>query len=83
VTLTGTVSDFDKDGLFGLIIADDGSLLLFNLQGTPPALQDRVEIGARVKFIKQASRPSARAVVVIPLDAADGNGSLSATAPGI
>jgi hypothetical protein len=32
VTLTGTVSDFDKDDLFGLIVADDGSLLLFNLR---------------------------------------------------
>jgi hypothetical protein len=34
VTLTGTVSDFDKDGLFGLLVADDGSLLPFNLRET-------------------------------------------------
>jgi len=83
VTLTGTVSDFDNEGLFGLIIADDGSLLLFNLRQTPAALRDRFETGTRVKFIKQASRPGARAVVVVPLDAADGSGPLSAIAPGV
>ena len=81
VTLTGTVSDFDKDGLFGLIIADDGCLLPFSLHETAPALRGRFGIGTRVKFIKHALRPTARAVELVPIDAADGNGSLRATAP--
>ncbi len=74
MTLTGTVSDFDKDGLFGLIIADDGCLLLFNLRDTSPGLRDRFEIGTRVNFIKQASSLAARAVALVPIDAGGRNG---------
>lgn len=82
MTLTGKVSDFDKDGLFGLIIADDGSLLPFNLHEAPSLLRERCQIGTRVKFIKHASKPIARAVLVASIDAADDSGMLRATASG-
>jgi hypothetical protein len=52
VTLTGTVSDFDKDGLFGLVIADDGCVLPFKLRETPPALRGRFETGTHVKPLR-------------------------------
>jgi hypothetical protein len=65
---TGTVSDFDGAGLFGLIIADDGRLLPFNLRGTPPALRSRFRIGTRVRFTGSAAAPTARAVEVAPID---------------
>jgi hypothetical protein len=71
MTLTGTVSDLDEDGLFGLITADDGGLLLFNLRETPPGLRGRFEIGTRVKFIKRASTPIERAVELVPVDVTD------------
>jgi hypothetical protein len=81
VTSTGTVSDFDRAGLFGLIIADDGGVLLFNLRDTPPALRSRFEIGRRVRFTKHDSEPAARAVEVAPIDEWNNGGPSSATAP--
>jgi hypothetical protein len=69
MTFTGTISDFDRGGLFGLIVADDGCLLLFNLRETPPAVRRRFEIGTRVRFSKHASEPTARAVELAALDA--------------
>jgi hypothetical protein len=80
MTLTGTVSDFDEAGLFGLIVADDGSLLLFNLRDAPAALQCRIDVGVRVTFAKHASEPTARAVEVVPMAASNDNGALSAGA---
>jgi hypothetical protein len=68
MTSTGTVSDFDRAGRFGLIVADDGRLLPFNLSGTPPSLRSRFEVGTRVKFTKYAAQPTARAVNVTPID---------------
>jgi hypothetical protein len=68
MTFTGTVSDFDKAGLFGLIDADEGGVLVFNLWDTPPALRNRFEIGKRVRFGKHASEPATRAVQVAPID---------------
>jgi hypothetical protein len=65
---TGTVSDFDRAGLFGLIVADDGRLLPFNLSDTPAALRSRFEIGIRVRFTRYAAEPTARAVNVAPID---------------
>jgi cold shock CspA family protein len=81
MTFTGTVSDFDRAGLFGLIIADDGGLLLFNLRETPPELRSRVEIGSRVRFTWHASEPTARAVEVAPIDEWNDGGSSTVTAP--
>jgi hypothetical protein len=81
MTCTGTVSDFDKAGLFGLIMADDGGFLLFNLRETSPALRSRFDIGTRVRFTKQASEPTARAIELAPIDALNEGGPSSATAP--
>jgi hypothetical protein len=80
MTFTGTVSDFDRAGLFGLIVADDGSLLLFNLQEAPPAVRRRFEIGTRVRFTKHASEPNARAVELALLDSSEDDGTSSGTA---
>src|SRR5580698_11118816 len=74
MTSTGTVSDFDRAGLFGLVIADDGALLPFNLRETPPALRARFLIGARVRFTRQAADPTARAVELAPLEASNDRG---------
>jgi hypothetical protein len=80
MTSTGTVSDFDRAGMFGLIIADDGRLLPFNLRGTPPALRSRFEIGTRVRFTKDAKEPTARAVEVAPIEEwGDGRASSAST----
>jgi hypothetical protein len=81
VTFTGTVSDFDTAGLFGLILADDGGLLLFNLRETPFALRSRVDIGTRVSFTKLASEPTTRGREVTPIDEQNDGGSASPTAP--
>jgi hypothetical protein len=76
VTLSGT-----KAGLFSLIVADDGCLLLFNLRETPPAIRGRFEIGTRVKFPKHESEPTTRAVELVPIAASNDNGLVSAIAP--
>lgn len=80
MTFTGTVSDFDRAGRFGLIEADDGELLLFNLQGTPAALRTRFEIGVRVRFAERESEPTARAFGVTPIDERNRRGPASAPA---
>jgi hypothetical protein len=74
MTSTGTVSDFDRAGLFGLVIADDGALLPFNLREIPPALRVRFLIGARVRFTRKAAEPTARAVELAPLEALSDGG---------
>jgi hypothetical protein len=74
MTFTGTVSDFDRAGLFGLVIADDGALLPFNLREMPAALRARFLIGARVRFTRQAADPTARAVELAPLEASNDGG---------
>jgi hypothetical protein len=81
MALTGTISDFDSAGLFGLIMADDGRLLLFNLRETPAALRSRFEVGTRVIITKHTAEPSARAVEVAPIDEWNDGRSSSATAP--
>jgi hypothetical protein len=68
MTLTRTVSDLDKAGLFGLVAAGDGRLVLFNLRRTPPALRDRFDVGTRVKITADASEPTTRAVELTPID---------------
>jgi hypothetical protein len=77
MAFSGTISDFDRAGLFGLITADDGRLLLFNLCGTAPALRGRFKVGTRVRVSRHALEPTARALEVAPID--DGN---DAGAPG-
>jgi hypothetical protein len=68
MALTGTISDFDRAGLFGLITADDGRVLLFNLRGTAPALRGRFGVGTRVRINRHALEPIARALEVTPID---------------
>jgi hypothetical protein len=81
MALTGTISDFDRAGLFGLIMADDGRVMLFNLRTTPPALRSRFEIGIRVRVTKHASAPTLRAIEVAPIDECNGRWP-SGTSPG-
>lgn len=83
MTITGTISDFDRAGLFGLITADDGRLLLFNLRSTPPAMRSRFEIGTRVRITKQISEPAARAVEVAPIEGWGDGRSSSIAASGV
>jgi hypothetical protein len=78
VVFTGIISDFDKAGLFGLITADDGSLLVFNLWETPPALRGRFEVGTRVRFTRNGSEPTARAVEVTRIDQLNEDGASTA-----
>jgi cold shock CspA family protein len=47
---TGTIADLDKAGAFGVIDADDGRVLLFNLKGIPPSRKRRFSVGKRVEF---------------------------------
>ncbi len=61
---TGTISDFDPNGQYGLIDADDGGLVLFNLRGVEPLLRDAFGIGTRVKFVEQGAIPAPRAVAL-------------------
>jgi cold shock CspA family protein len=76
VELTGTVSEFDETGHFGVIDADDGRVLLFNLAATPPDLRRLFRIGTRVTFDSMSSR-SGRAFASLPI----GEGSEGASGP--
>jgi cold shock CspA family protein len=67
VTSTGTVSDFDRSGSFGLIVADEGDFLPFNIRDAPQALRRCVEIGTRVRFERRTLDSTARAVDVMPI----------------
>lgn len=68
MTLRGTISDFDEVGQFGLIIADDDSLLFFNLRETPAELHNRFQIGTRVEIARHALGPTPRAIEVTPIE---------------
>src|SRR6185436_1540734 len=66
--LTGTITAFDTDGQFGVIDADDGHILLFNLDGTDAALRDRFRCGTRVEFTEKEDTPAPRATALSILD---------------
>jgi hypothetical protein len=83
MTITGTISDFDRAGHFGLITADDGRLLLFNLRTTPPARRSRFDLGTRVKVTRYMSEPMPRAIEVAPIDGWNDGRSSSAATPGV
>jgi hypothetical protein len=83
VTHTGTVSDFDRAGLFGLIIADDGGFVLFNLRETPPVLRNCFHVGTRVRFTKQAAEPTERAIDLAVIDPSGEDAVSSAINPKI
>ena len=59
--LTGTISDYDPNSLVGLIDADDGRLILFNLQGVEPPARDQFNVGTRVQFVEQLGSLAPRA----------------------
>ena len=59
--ITGTISDYDADGLFGLIDADDGRLVLFNLEGVGSSARDQFNVGTRVEFVEQVGSLGPRA----------------------
>jgi hypothetical protein len=65
--MVGTVSDFDVDGHFGVISADDGRLLLFNLRDTPEELHNLIKVGTRAEFTERESDSIARAVALVPI----------------
>jgi hypothetical protein len=60
--LIGTISDFDTEGLFGVIDADDGRLVLFNLRGLDPDFREQFTVGSRVHFIEQGGDLAPRAL---------------------
>ena len=63
--LTGTVSDFDDVGGFGLIAADEGGELLpFNARVLPASVRDDIEVGSRVRFSRMSSGAATRAIEV-------------------
>lgn len=67
ITLSGTITDFDNAGLFGLIFADEGSFFPFNLRETPLPLRGRFEVGTRVKFSTRRSGSTMRAIELVPI----------------
>jgi len=67
--LTGTISDFDSVGLFGVIEADDGRLILFNLRGIGPIFREQFTVGARVKFTEQRGDLGPRASALAAVSA--------------
>jgi cold shock CspA family protein len=69
---TGTISDLDTAGQLGLIDADDGRLVLFNLQGVEPQLRCKFSVGSRVKFDDQDSDLGPRAAKLSFLSAQGG-----------
>jgi len=64
---TGTISEFDPEGQFGLIDADDGHLVLFNLRSLDAARCDQFRIGTRVSFDESPAEPAPRALALAPI----------------
>jgi cold shock CspA family protein len=69
--LTGTISDYDADGQFGVIDADDGRLFLFNLSSVKARHRDPPEVGIRVTFAEQNGRVAPHAVELSRLSQPD------------
>jgi hypothetical protein len=70
---TGTISDFDINGQYGLIDADDGRLVLFNLWSVERSLRDTFGVGARVEFVEQSGILAPRALALTLLSTPDGS----------
>ncbi len=62
--LTGTISDLDPEGLFGVIDADDGRLVLFNLKGVDSCDQGTFKVGTRVEFVERSGDLAPRALAL-------------------
>ncbi len=65
---TGTITEFDGDGLFGVIDSDDGRLLVFNVWAVEPALRRYFTVGSRVRFLESGGHAGPRAVSLSTLD---------------
>jgi cold shock CspA family protein len=61
---TGTISDFETAGLFGLINADDGRLIVFNLHAMQAPSRNQFTVGTRVEFVEQHGRFTQRAATL-------------------
>lgn len=48
--MQGMISAFDKKGGYGIIDADDGQIVFFNLDNVEAADPRRITVGARVEF---------------------------------
>ena len=63
---TGIISDFDADGGFGVIEADDGRLLLFSVPTPRPVRPELLRVGTRVMF--EVDRcGTGRAIAPVPI----------------
>lgn len=72
--LSGTITAFDPRGAFGVIDADDGRLMVFNIRGMPISHRRGVELGTRVLFdVAEVDDAGLRAVSVTPVT--DGSGA--------
>jgi cold shock CspA family protein len=60
-TTTGTISEFDETGEFGVIDSDDGQMVLFNLKNVPESQHRRFRVGTRVQFQAQETTLAPRA----------------------
>lgn len=64
---TGTISDLDREGGFGLIDGDEGDIFLFHPDSTMPPYEPRsLRVGERVTFSVQRDELGAHAVAVAP-----------------
>jgi cold shock CspA family protein len=68
---TGTISDYDIDGQYGLIDADDGQFVLFNLRNVEPSLRGLFRVGRRVEFVEQKETVAPRALALTLLSSPD------------
>jgi len=80
MTFSGTITDLDEAGLFGLVVADDGHFLPFNLRETSAELRGRFEVGTRVEFGTRASGHTVRAIELMPIDRRKNTTALGVTA---
>jgi len=62
--MQGTVSEFDAEGGYGIINADDGALVLFNSHNVRLGDPVELQVGVRVEFHARESELGPHAEVV-------------------
>jgi cold shock CspA family protein len=67
----GTICDLDKQGKFGLIDADDGTIVCFNRHNVAMQGLDDLKIGMKVAFFVDNYAPGAH-VTAVQLQSAHG-----------
>jgi len=60
--VTGTITDLDPDALVGLLDADDGRMLFFNLRALQPGVRAQFKVGTRVNFMEECDALAPRAI---------------------